>query len=116
MCTSEVSSGRFAFFLGGKMTTTQTNQSTRSFGAGDHSPIFTSIDIDGNLFDFYVEVTAKPIVFLFIDENTIKEFSESIIPRLELDQDAVQVVAFLCGDRADLQAQTSAANWPSRST
>jgi len=100
--------------LGCAMSASQSAQLKPRLGVGDHSPVFSCNDTDGDLFDFYVAVTGKPIVFIFCGDTDLNDLAESTLSKTFFDQDRVQVATFLCGEMPQAQAQTSAADWPFR--
>jgi predicted 2-oxoglutarate/Fe(II)-dependent dioxygenase YbiX len=83
-------------------------------GLGDHSPVFSCDDTDGNLFDFYVAVTGKPVVLIFCGDRDLKDLTESTLSKNLFDEDCVQVATLISGDASQALAQTQAANWPFR--
>ena len=69
------------------MSATQSAQLKPLLGKGDHSPVFSCTDIDGDLFDFYVAVTGKPIVLIFCGDRDLKDLAESSLSETFFDQD-----------------------------
>lgn len=96
------------------MSATQSAQLKPLLGKGDHSPVFSCTDTDGDLFDFYVAVTGKPIVLIFCGDKDLKDLAESSLSETFFDQDQVQVATLLCGEAPQVQAQAVACNWPFR--
>lgn len=93
------------------MSAPQRTEPKPRLGVGDHAPVFSLNDTNGELFDFYVAVKGKPIVFIFCGDTELKDLPGSILSENLFDEDQVQVATFCCGDSAQIQAQKLAADW-----
>lgn len=96
------------------MPASQSAQSKPRLGVGDHSPVFSCNDTDGDLFDFYVAVEGKPVALIFCGDKELKELPGSDRLKTCLDQDRVQVTTLCPGEERQVKAQKSAAEWPFR--
>lgn len=81
-------------------------------GVGDHAPVFSLNDTDGNLFEFYVAVKGKPIVLIFCGDTDLKDLAGSSLRAEFFDPKQVQVATFVCGEASQAKAQKKAADWP----
>lgn len=82
-------------------------------GPGDHAPVFSCPDTDGELFDFYVAVTGKPIVLIFAGDESLKTLASAQLDKA-LDEERVQVATFRSGDAGKIAADKSDSGWPFR--
>lgn len=89
-------------------------QSGPALIVGDHAPIFSSTDSDGELFDFYVAVTGRPVLLIFCGAAELQEVAEKLRSIACIDRSRVQIVTFVKGDEATARAQKAAADWPFR--
>ena len=60
------------------MSKGEKSQAHRSLGIGDYTPIFSSPDCEGGLFDLYSDVKGQPTVMVFLGDECLKEKSEKI--------------------------------------
>lgn len=86
----------------------------RSFGVGDHSPVFSSPDCDGGTFDLYSHVTGRPTVMVFACEKSLPEIAKIIPEGSVLESEKVQVVTFVPGPLEHVKKVRDAAGWPYR--
>ncbi len=95
------------------MSTNQGANLKPRLGPGDHAPVFSCPDTEGELFDFYVAVTGKPIALVFAGEHGLKGLSSTALTRA-LDEEKVQVATFCSGDASKIAEQKRDADWPFR--
>lgn len=95
------------------MSTSQRADVKPRLGPGDHAPVFSCPDTDGELFDFYVAVTGKPIALVFCGDRNLKDLATTKLAEA-LNEDRVQVATFCSGDAAKIAEQIREADWPFR--
>ncbi len=93
---------------------TQSAQLKPHLGVGDHSPVFSCNDTEGDFYDFYCDVTGKPVVFIFSGNTDLKDLADPLLSISSLDGDRAQMVTIVAGNAEDVKAQKEAANWPIR--
>ncbi len=94
------------------MSVPQNAQFQPRLGAGDHFPVFSCPDTDGDIFEFYVDVVGKPVVMIFCGDKSLEQLVNSVMSIALFDPEIVQVATFVCASVADAKAQKAAAGWP----
>lgn len=93
---------------------TQSAQPQPRLAVGDHSPIFSGTDTEGDFYDFYCDVTGKPVIFIFSGNTDLKDLAGSLQCASPLDGDRAQVITIVAGSGEDVKAQKQDARWPFR--
>lgn len=88
--------------------------STPQLDVGDHAPVFSCNDAEGNLFEFYVSVTGKPVILIFCNGKDIGDVSEEFLSDISFDPEKTQILTIASGDPSAVMAQAKAADWPHR--
>ena len=94
------------------MSKGEKSQAHRSLGIGDHTPIFSSPDCEGGLFDLYSDVKGQPTVMVFLGDECLKKNSEKIAAAVDFDAEQAQIVTFVNGTPEQVLDIKQAADWP----